>query len=99
MNEIAEKNGISLDFTNKKTYDVIGCEKCNHTGYYDRIGIFEVLIINDEIRQLITNNASSIEIRKEALKGDYKPLIVDGLNKVLEGKTTLDELNNKLRIY
>ena len=100
MNKIAEKNGIALDFTDKKTYDAIGCDKCNHTGYFDRIGIFEVLIINDKISQLITDNASSIEIRNEAIKeGHYKPLIVDGLNKVLEGITTLEELNNKLIIY
>ncbi len=100
MNKIAEKNGITLDFTDKKTYDAIGCEKCNHTGYFDRTGIFEVLIINDKIRQLIIDNASSIEIRNEAIKeGHYKPLIVDGLNKVLEGITTLEELNNKLIIY
>ena len=100
MNKIAEKNGITLDFTDKKTYDAIGCEKCNHTGYFDRTGIFEVLIINDKIRQLIIDNASSIEIRNEAIKENkYKPLIVDGLNKVLEGKTTLEELNNKLIIY
>lgn len=100
MNKIAEQNGITLDFTNKKTYDAIGCDKCNNTGYYDRIGIFEVLVINDKISQLIINNASSIEIRNEAInEGHYKPLVVDGINKVLEGITTLDELNNKLIIY
>ena len=100
MNKIAEKNGITLDFTDKKTYDAICCDKCNHTGYFDRIGIFEVLIINDKISQLITDNASSIEIKNEAIReGHYKPLIVDGINKVLEGITTLEELNNKLIIY
>lgn len=100
MNKIAEQNGVTLDFTDKKTYDIIGCDKCNHTGYFDRIGIFEILIIDDRIRQLIIDNASSIEIRNEAVKeNNYKPLIVDGLNKVLEGKTTLEELNNKLIIY
>lgn len=100
MNQIAEKYGVTLDFTNKKTYDAIGCDKCNHTGYYDRVGIFEVLIINEKISQLIIDNVSSIEIKREAMKdGHYKPLIVDGLNKVLEGITTLEELNNKLIIY
>ncbi len=100
MNQIAEKYGVTLDFTNKKTYDAIGCDKCNNTGYYDRIGIFEVLIINEKISQLIIDNVSSIEIKREAMKdGHYKPLIVDGLNKVLEGITTLEELNNKLIIY
>ena len=99
MNNIAGKYNISLDFNNKHTYDIVGCEKCNQTGYYDRIAIYEVLIIDDNIKQLIVQNASSIDIRDEALKGSYRPLVIDGLYKVLDGKTTLDELNNKLVIY
>ena len=42
---------------------------------------------------------SSLEIRKEALKQNYKPLIVDGINKIIQGHTTLEELNKKLLIY
>lgn len=99
INKIAEQYGLDIDLKNAKTYDTIGCEKCNYTGYYDRIGIFEVLIIDDKIKQLIVEGASSIKIKEEALKGNYKPLIVDGINKVLEGQTTLQELNNKLIIY
>lgn len=99
MNSISEKYGVTLDFNGKKTYDAIGCEKCNNTGYYDRIAIFEVLIVDDVIKELITKGASSIEIRDEALKRGFKPLIIDGLNKVLDGETTLEELNNKLVIY
>ena len=99
MNSISEKYGVTLDFNGKKTYDAIGCEKCNNTGYYDRIAIFEVLIVDDVIKELITRDASSIEIRDEALKRGFKPLIIDGLNKVLDGETTLEELNNKLVIY
>lgn len=99
MNNIAQKYNVNLDFNNKKTYDSIGCEKCNHTGFYDRIAIYEILIIDDNIKQLIVDNASSIQIRNEALKGNYKPLVIDGLYKVLEGYTTLRELNNKLVIY
>ena len=99
ISEIAEKYGQSVDFTGKKTYDAVGCDKCNHTGYYDRIAIYEILVINDKIRQLIVNGASSIEIRNEALKGAYKPLVIDGISKVLNGITTLDEINNKLIIY
>ncbi len=99
MNELAEKYDIKLDFKDKKTFDTPGCEHCNHTGYYDRIAVFEVLPIDDKIRELIVNNASSMEIRNEALKGEYKPLLVDGLYKILEGMTTLKELNNQLVIY
>ena len=45
------------------------------------------------------NGASSIEIRKQALKGKYKPLVVDGIRKVVEGITNLEELNRKLLIF
>ncbi len=99
MNIIAEKYKVKLDFKGKVTYDAVGCEKCNHTGYYDRIAVFEVLIVDDEIKQLIVDNASSIEIREQALKENYRPFIVDGIYKVLDGITTLEELNNKLIIY
>ena len=99
MSSIAERYGENLNFDGKLTYNAVGCEKCNNTGYYDRIAIFEVLPINDEIKELIMNGASSIEIRRKALQGTYKPLVVDGLHKILDGITTLEELNNKLVIF
>ena len=99
INKIGEKYNVSFDFTNKKTYEIVGCKKCNQSGYLDRIGIFEVLTIDDEIKDLISRDASSIEIRKKALDLGYRPLVVDGMKKVLEGITTLDEINNKLIIY
>lgn len=99
MNNIANKYNVELNFEGKKTYNTTGCEKCNHTGYYDRIAIFEVLNMNDKIRELIVNNASSLELRNEALKGKYKPLVIDGLYKVLDGITTLEEVNKELGIF
>ena len=99
MNNIAQRYNVNLDFEGKTTFEAVGCEKCNNTGYYDRIAMYEVLIIDDEIQQLIINNASSIEIRDTALKGSYKPLVIDGIYKVLNGITTLEEINNKLIIY
>jgi type IV pilus assembly protein PilB len=99
MNKVARKYGSELDFTNKKTYDTPGCEKCNYMGYYSRIAVFEILNISDEIKELIGENASTLEIRSEALKQGYKPLVVDGIYKVLDGITTLDELNNQLVIF
>ena len=99
IKKIGDRYNTIFDLEGKKTYDAVGCKYCNHTGYYDRIGIFEVLLINDQIRELIINNASSLEIRSKALETGYKPLIIDGVNKILEGITTLDELNNKLIIY
>ena len=99
IKKIGEKYNVEFNIKDLKTYDAVGCEKCNNSGYYERIGIFEVLNIDDDIRQLIMEGKSSIEVRKLASQKDYKPLIVDGVNKVLSGETTLDELNKKLVIY
>ena len=99
MRKIASKYEVELDFTDKKTYTAIGCDKCNHTGYFDRIAMFEVLPGTDEIKELIANNASNIEIRKAGLKYGYRPLVIDGFYKVINGLTTLEELNKKLVIY
>ena len=99
INKIGEKYGVHFDVSNKKTYKTVGCKKCNQSGYLDRIGIFEVLTADDEIKDLISKDASSMEIRRKALELGYKPLLIDGINKVVNGITTLDEINNKLIIY
>ena len=99
IHSVEEKCNVKFNLDGKKTYDAVGCDKCNHVGYFERIGIFEVLIFDDKIRDLITKDASTIEIQEAAMQGKYRPLIVDGINKVLDGITNLDELNRKLRIY
>lgn len=95
---IGNKYNVEFDL-NAKTYDAVGCKHCNNTGYYDRIGIFEVLNLTDEIKAEIMNGKSSMEIRQEALKQGYKPLVIDGINKIIQGRTTLEELNKKLLIF
>ena len=99
ITSIGEKYNIKYDLEGKKTYEAVGCKKCNNTGYYGRIGIFEILIINDELRSLIVDNKSSVEIKNVALKNGYVPLVIDGINKIINGITNLQELNNKLAIY
>ncbi len=99
INSIMNKYGINIDFSDKHTYEPQGCSKCNNTGFYGRTGVFEVLEIKEDMKELIINNASTIEIRKQAIKDGYKPLIVDGINKVLDGEITLDELNRKIIFY
>ena len=99
MTKIGEKYGVVFDFYGKTTYETVGCSQCNNTGYYNRIGIFEILNIDDEIRELISVDASTLKIKEEAIKKRYKPLIIDGIYKVLNGITTLDELNKKLVIF
>lgn len=99
IQKIGEKYNIQYDLEGKKTYDAVGCKKCNNTGYYGRIGVFEVLVLNDIIRALIANNESAMKIRQEALKNGYTPLIIDSINKVIKGITNVEEINNKLAIY
>lgn len=99
INRIGSKYNVDFDLDGKYTYDAVGCKECNGSGYFERIGIFEILSIDDNIKELIVNGASSIEIRNEALKGRFKPMVVDGINKVLNGITTLDEIDKKLIIY
>ena len=58
-----------------------------------------ILDIDDNIKELIVNGASSMEIKAEALKGNFKPLVVDAINKVISGITDLKEIDKKLIIY
>ena len=99
MKRIGEKYGVNFDFYGKMTYDAVGCSECNNTGYYDRIGVFEILNIDDELRELITSDASTLKMKEAAIRKNYKPLVIDGIYKVLAGVTTLEELNKKLVIY
>ena len=99
IRKISEKYNVKFELQGKKTYDAIGCKHCNNTGYYGRIGIFEVLQINDDLRALIVNNDSTVAIRKKALENGYLPLVIDGISKVVDGITNLQEINNKLAIY
>lgn len=100
VNDISAKYNVKFEMKDNKISEAQGCSKCNYTGYYDRIGIFEVLILSDVIKEAISDDKSSIEIRKIALEeGEYKPLVVDGIQKVLDGITTFEELNRKIVLY
>jgi type IV pilus assembly protein PilB len=71
-----------------------GCKNCKQSGYRGRMGIFELLLVNEEIKKLISERASTQVIREVAKKmAGLVPLRRDGLKKVLEGITTLDEVD------
>ncbi|MCI8393686.1 MAG: type II/IV secretion system protein [Clostridia bacterium] len=99
IHSVEEKSNVKFNLEGKRTYDAVGCKECNNIGYMERIGIFEVLVLDDALRELITNDASTFQIKEQAMKGSYRPLIVDGVSKVLSGETNLDELDRKMRIY
>jgi general secretion pathway protein E len=69
-----------------------GCEKCTYTGFMGRMGIFELLVVDDEMRQLILKKADESRIRQTARKNGMKTLLEDGLDKIRMGVTTLSEI-------
>jgi len=75
-----------------KTYKGGGCSTCNNTGYKGRIGLYEVMEVNDDIRELILIGASSLELRKKAIEDGMITLRESGLHKVRAGLTTLEEV-------
>ena len=93
---IGKRYDYEFDLEGKHTYDIVGCEKCNHTGYFGRIAANEILIVNEEIKDLIISDAPVSEIRAAAQKDGYRPLVVDAFNKVLAGNTVLSEVKRKL---
>lgn len=82
----------------KTTFEPVGCEKCNNTGFYERIAANEILSINDDIKDLIIQDGTITDIRKAAFEAGYRPLIVDALRKVIEGCTVVSEVKNKIGI-
>lgn len=70
----------------------VGCDYCGGTGFYGRIGIFELLVLDDELRKLIYQRVPSTEIMKRACQLGMKTLKEDGLRKVYSGITTLEEV-------
>ncbi|MBN1586204.1 MAG: Flp pilus assembly complex ATPase component TadA [Candidatus Omnitrophica bacterium] len=69
-----------------------GCESCFDTGYLGRIGIFELLVMDEPMRELVVKKAGRMEYRKRAFGGKLKDMRADGMFKALEGKTTLEEV-------
>ena len=69
-----------------------GCIRCNGTGYFDRLGVFEVLVMSDEIRRLVIRRASHAEIVKAAVAGGMVPLRADAWAKITAGVTTVSEV-------
>ncbi|MGE3402719.1 MAG: type IV-A pilus assembly ATPase PilB [Vicinamibacterales bacterium] len=69
-----------------------GCDKCNNTGYKGRVGLYEVMEVTEELRELILVGASSLELRRKAIDEGMLTLRQSGLRKVKEGVTTIEEV-------
>src|SRR5438132_1471094 len=75
-----------------KTYKGKGCATCNNTGYKGRIGLYEVMEVNDDIRELILIGASALELRKKSIEDGMITLRESGLQKIRNGVTTIEEV-------
>jgi type IV pilus assembly protein PilB len=75
-----------------KTYRGRGCDTCNKTGYKGRVGLYEVMEVTDELRELILVGASSLELRKKAIEDGMITLRGSGLEKIRQGITTIEEV-------
>jgi type IV pilus assembly protein PilB len=85
--------GIGKDKAAKATFAKgKGCANCNKQGYRGRQGIYELMLVNSRIRELIFKSESAVEIRKQAINQGMKTLYIDGLMKVMNGITTLEEV-------
>ena len=86
--DIAKRYGI----TKRDIFEAKGCEYCRNTGYAGRIAIHELLLINQDLRQLIADRADIGKMREAAKNTGMKTLVEDGLAKVAEGITSIEEV-------
>jgi type II secretory ATPase GspE/PulE/Tfp pilus assembly ATPase PilB-like protein len=70
----------------------VGCDQCRQTGYRGRMGIFEIFIIDDEVRHMINKRDSTLHLRQRARELGMRTLREDGIRKVLSGMTSAEEV-------
>jgi len=97
--ELSQLELTPRDVEGKKFYYGKGCKKCNDIGYRGRVGIFEVLMMDDNIRSLIIERSSTAAIREAAREGGMKTLREDGLIKIYDGLTAIKELVRETQGY
>jgi len=74
-------------------YKAVGCKECDHVGYKGRIGIHELFIIDNKMRESIAKNESILHIQQRALRSGFQTLRYDGVKKVIRGLTTIEEID------
>lgn len=86
------KLGLDSQAVTGPTYQAVGCDTCMNTGYRGREGIYEILLVDDEIRSLVLTKADSTQIQKLAIEKGMTTLAHEGAMKVLQGITTVEEV-------
>ncbi len=91
----AEMESLGLDqgqVGESHVMGAVGCDNCKHRGYRGRMGIFEIFTIDDEVRHMVNQKASTVELRKRAREMGMRTLREDGIRKVLAGLSTAEEV-------
>ncbi len=81
-----------LEVADKNFYFGAGCSHCNNTGYSGRIGLFEMIIVNDPLRELINKRSPTLMIKQKAIEQGMRSLRDDGLRSIFDGNTTIEEV-------
>jgi type IV pilus assembly protein PilB len=89
---LAELEITSDEIAGKSFYRGKGCEKCHNSGYKGRLGLYELLIMTDELRDMVVRNASTEELREAARRGGMITLRDSGMVAIYDGQTTTDEV-------
>ena len=93
--QLANLKLLPEDVGGKVFYYGKGCSKCNGTGYRGRVGLFEIMLFNDEIRDLIMNQGSTAVLREAGVKNGMRLLRENGLAAIYDGITTIDEISKE----
>jgi type IV pilus assembly protein PilB len=89
---MADLELTSADIAGKTFYRGRGCEVCNSTGYKGRVGLFELMVMNDDLRDMIMHNASRDDLRDAARSFGMVSLRDAGMRAAYDGLTTMDEV-------
>ena len=80
------------DLQGHKIYHGVGCDRCHGTGFRGRVGMFEMMMMNAELREMAFQRQPTNKIRQAAIASGMRPLLEDGKLKVFNGTTTLEEV-------
>ena len=83
---------VGLEGYSGKFYQGKGCPRCNNTGYYGRSAVLEVLLVDEKIKEMVIRGSSADKIKEYAISRGMRTLLEDGLEKVKQGETTLEEV-------
>jgi general secretion pathway protein E len=87
-----QRLGLSMQPRDLRAWRGKGCDECRGTGYRGRVGIYELLVVDDSVRRMIQSRSNAAEIREAAISAGMRLLRDDGIAKVREGKTTIEEI-------